>query len=38
MMWEPVYRISVGQQIPLEQLATIDFKDGPNQIQRDDAK
>lgn len=27
-----------GAQIPLEQLATIDFKDGPNQIQRDDAK
>lgn len=27
-----------GMQIPLEQLATIDFKDGPNQIQRDDAK
>nr|WP_294858553.1 CusA/CzcA family heavy metal efflux RND transporter [uncultured Fluviicola sp.] len=27
-----------GAQIPLEQLATIDFKKGPNQIQRDDAK
>lgn len=27
-----------GQQIPLEQLATVDFKMGPNQIQRDDAK
>ncbi|ASS50382.1 MAG: acriflavine resistance protein B [Candidatus Fluviicola riflensis] len=27
-----------GAQIPLEQLATIDFKEGPNQIQRDDAK
>jgi heavy metal efflux system protein len=27
-----------GAQIPLEQLAEIDFKEGPNQIQRDDAK
>ncbi len=27
-----------GEQIPLEQLAEIDFKEGPNQIQRDDAK
>lgn len=27
-----------GAQIPLEQLAEVDFKDGPNQIQRDDAK
>ena len=27
-----------GQQIPLEQLASIEFKEGPNQIQRDDAK
>ncbi|WP_220761417.1 CusA/CzcA family heavy metal efflux RND transporter [Flavobacterium sp. UMI-01] len=27
-----------GNQIPLEQLATIDFKEGPNQIQREDAK
>lgn len=27
-----------GQNIPLEQLADIDFVSGPNQIQRDDAK
>lgn len=27
-----------GAQIPLEQLAEVDFKEGPNQIQRDDAK
>jgi cobalt-zinc-cadmium resistance protein CzcA len=27
-----------GNQIPLEQVADIDFKEGPNQIQRDDAK
>lgn len=27
-----------GRQVPLEQLAEIDFKVGPNQIQRDDAK
>ena len=27
-----------GQNIPLKQLATIDFEVGPNQIQRDDAK
>lgn len=27
-----------GMQVPLEQLATIDFKEGPNQIQRDEAK
>lgn len=27
-----------GQQIPLEQLADVAFKEGPNQIQRDDAK
>ncbi len=27
-----------GNQVPLEQLATIEFKIGPNQIQRDDAK
>ncbi len=27
-----------GNQIPLEQLADIDYKEGPNQIQRDDAK
>jgi cobalt-zinc-cadmium resistance protein CzcA len=27
-----------GQQIPLEQLAEVTFKEGPNQIQRDDAK
>jgi cobalt-zinc-cadmium resistance protein CzcA len=27
-----------GQQIPLEQLASIEVKIGPNQIQRDDAK
>lgn len=27
-----------GNQVPLEQLASIDFKMGPNQIQRDDAK
>jgi len=27
-----------GQQIPLEQLAEVAYEDGPNQIQRDDAK
>lgn len=27
-----------GNQVPLEQLADIEFKEGPNQIQRDDAK
>src|SRR5215217_7164596 len=27
-----------GQQIPLEEVATVDFKNGPNQIQRDDTK
>ena len=27
-----------GNQVPLTQLADIDFKEGPNQIQRDDAK
>jgi cobalt-zinc-cadmium resistance protein CzcA len=27
-----------GQQIPLSQLATVSIKDGPNQIQREDAK
>jgi cobalt-zinc-cadmium resistance protein CzcA len=27
-----------GQQIPLEQVADVAFKEGPNQIQRDDAK
>jgi len=27
-----------GNQIPLEQLADIQYKEGPNQIQRDDAK
>jgi cobalt-zinc-cadmium resistance protein CzcA len=27
-----------GQQVPLKQLANIDFKIGPNQIQREDAK
>lgn len=27
-----------GNQIPLEQLASIEYKEGPNQIQRDDAK
>jgi cobalt-zinc-cadmium resistance protein CzcA len=27
-----------GSQIPLEQLAEVSFKSGPNQIQRDDAK
>ncbi len=27
-----------GNQIPLEQVANIDFKEGPNQIQREDAK
>jgi cobalt-zinc-cadmium resistance protein CzcA len=27
-----------GAQVPLEQLAEISYKDGPNQIQRDDAK
>lgn len=29
---------SKGQQIPLSQIAEIDFKIGPNQIQRDDTK
>ncbi|MGC3943197.1 MAG: CusA/CzcA family heavy metal efflux RND transporter [Chryseolinea sp.] len=29
---------STGNQIPLKQLADIDFKVGPNQIQREDAK
>jgi cobalt-zinc-cadmium resistance protein CzcA len=29
---------STGQQIPLEELASIEVKIGPNQIQRDDAK
>ncbi len=27
-----------GQQIPLEEVATVEFKNGPNQIQRDDTK
>lgn len=27
-----------GQQIPLNQIAEVSFKDGPNQIQRDDTK
>lgn len=27
-----------GLQVPLEELANVDFKKGPNQIQRDDAK
>jgi cobalt-zinc-cadmium resistance protein CzcA len=27
-----------GRQVPLQQLATIEYKVGPNQIQRDDAK
>jgi cobalt-zinc-cadmium resistance protein CzcA len=27
-----------GEQIPLEQVASVDLVDGPNQIQRDDAK
>ncbi|OYU80698.1 MAG: CusA/CzcA family heavy metal efflux RND transporter [Flavobacterium sp. BFFFF1] len=27
-----------GNQVPLEQVADIDYKEGPNQIQRDDAK
>ncbi len=27
-----------GNQVPLEQLADIEYKNGPNQIQRDDAK
>ncbi len=27
-----------GQQIPLEEVATVDFVNGPNQIQRDDTK
>ncbi len=27
-----------GQQIPLEEVATVDFKNGPNQIQRDNTK
>ena len=27
-----------GNQIPLEQVADVDFKEGPNQIQREDAK
>lgn len=30
--------LSNGQQIPLSQLATVSIKDGPNQIQREDAK
>ncbi len=30
--------VSDGTQIPLYQLATVDFKNGPNQIQREDAK
>jgi len=29
---------STGEQIPLEEVATVDFKSGPNQIQRDDTK
>ena len=29
---------STGQQIPLSQLATVELKNGPNQIQREDAK
>lgn len=29
---------AAGRQIPLEEVAAIDFKNGPNQIQRDDAK
>ncbi|WP_018345108.1 CusA/CzcA family heavy metal efflux RND transporter [Cytophaga aurantiaca] len=29
---------SKGKQIPLSQVATIEFKNGPNQIQRDDTK
>lgn len=29
---------SKGQQIPLSQVANIEFKNGPNQIQRDDTK
>ena len=28
----------LGVQVPLEQLANVEFKKGPNQIQRDDAK
>ena len=27
-----------GQQVPLEQVATVELREGPNQIQRDDAK
>ncbi len=27
-----------GQQIPLDELATVEFRNGPNQIQRDDTK
>lgn len=27
-----------GEQIPLNQVATVEFKEGPNQIQRDDTK
>ena len=27
-----------GRQIPLQEIANIDYKEGPNQIQRDDAK
>ncbi|MDQ6763470.1 MAG: CusA/CzcA family heavy metal efflux RND transporter [Bacteroidota bacterium] len=27
-----------GQQIPLEEVASVEFKNGPNQIQRDDTK
>ncbi|HPH81179.1 MAG TPA: CusA/CzcA family heavy metal efflux RND transporter, partial [Flavobacteriales bacterium] len=29
---------SEGQQVPLSQLANVELKDGPNQIQREDAK
>lgn len=29
---------STGQQIPLSQVANVEFKNGPNQIQRDDTK
>ncbi len=31
-------RTPTGQQIPLEEVATVEFKNGPNQIQRDNTK
>lgn len=30
--------VSAGKQVPLHQLASVEIKDGPNQIQREDAK